>query len=346
MKSPMTGQELIPMREPRTFTFRKDEFTILYHFLREPDGSDQYTTTELDEVNLNQLYNQYRDKYNLPFPDEIKAIRAKYELSALKMSEVLGLGVNGWRNYEAGEVPAESNARLIQLAEDPEEFAKMVKLSAHLDEPARAKILARTDELIQEQGGWKTIFGEEDYVMVTRPGESLPDNTTGYRRPSLEKLSEMIVYFAEKLEPWKTKMNKLLFYADFRHYQLHGVSISGARYRAVTWGPVPKQFDALFDHVSRHELVDFQQRELPDGNLGGQFKPREARSFREVLFEESELAVLREVVERFADADAITIINDSHNEEAWLQHKDDHSIIDYNLAFGLKAFEKEGRRKT
>ena len=176
--------------------------------------------------------------------------------------------------------------------------------------------------------------------MGTGPGEDLPDNTTGYRKPSLERLTEMIVHFTEQMQPWKTKMNKLLFYADFRHYQLHGVSISGARYRAVTWGPVPKQFDALFDHVARHEAVDFVQKELPDGNLAGQFLPRGPRSFREILFEESELAVLREVAERFKKDDAKSIIATSHEEDAWLKHEPEHSIIDYNLAFGLKAFEK------
>ena len=341
MKSPMTGKELIPMRELRTIPFRKEEIEIMYHFLKEPDGSDQYTITELDEININQIYNKYRDKYNLPFPDEINAIRAKYELSAMKMSEVLGFGANVWRNYEAGEVPSESNARLIQVADDPAEFGKMVRLSAHLDEKTREKIIARVDALLKAADGWRLVTSEADYVMGTDPGENLPDHTTGYRKPSLERLTEMIVYFTEQMQPWKTKMNKLLFYADFRHYQLHGVSISGARYRAVTWGPVPKQFDALFDHVARHEAVDFVQKELPDGNLSGQFKPRGPRSFRDVLFEESELAVLREVAERFAKDDAKRIIATSHEEEAWIKHEADHSIIDYNLAFGLKAFDKQ-----
>ncbi|TXI80017.1 MAG: DUF4065 domain-containing protein [Flavobacteriales bacterium] len=346
LKSPMTGNDMPLCREPRKIPFRKEEFEIMYHFYRDTDGA-QYTETFTDEVNISQVYNQYRDKYNLPFPDEIKAIRAKYDLSAIKMSEVLGFGANVWRNYEAGEVPSESNARLIQVADDPMEFGKMVRLSAHLDEKARGRILKRVDELLKEKDGWHLGMNEEDYVMGIEPFATVPDHTTGYRKPSLERLSEMIVFFTEAMQPWKTKMNKLLFYADFRHYQLHGVSISGAPYRAVTWGPVPKQFDALFDHVARTGKVDFVQKELPDGNLGGQFLPRQAaghangpRSFREILFEESELAVLREVAERFAMDDARSIIEISHREEAWQKHEKDHGIIDYNLAFGLKAFDQ------
>ena len=339
-KSPMTGNDMVLCREPRKIPFRKEEFEIMYHFYRDTDGA-QYTETFTDEVNISQVYNQYRDKYNLPFPDEIKAIRAKYDLSAIKMSEVLGFGANVWRNYEAGEVPSESNARLIQVADDPMEFGKMVRLSAHLDEKARERILKRIDELLKAKDGWRLGTNEEEYVMGIDPEATGPDNTTGYRRPSLERLTEMIVFFTEAMQPWKTKMNKLLFYADFRHYQLHGVSISGAPYRAVTWGPVPKQFDALFDHVARTGKVDFVQKELPDGNLGGQFMPRGPRSFREILFEETELAVLREVAARFAKDDAKAIIKTSHEEDAWQRHEKERSIIDYNHAFGLKAFEMD-----
>jgi uncharacterized phage-associated protein len=48
--------------------------------------------------------------------------------------------------------------------------------------------------------------------------------------------------------------------------------------------------------------------------------------------------VLREVAERFKKDDAKSITEISHAEDAWIKHKAEHSIIDYNLAFGLKAF--------
>ncbi len=342
IKSPMTGSDMPLCREKRTIPFRKEEFEILYHFYKDTDGA-QYTETFTDEVNLNQVYNQYRDKYNLPFPDEIKAIRAKYDLSAIKMSEVLGFGANVWRNYEAGEVPSESNARLIQVADDEQEFGKLVKLSAHLDEKTKEKIMARIDAMLKANDGWKLAYGEEDYVMGTDPGDTLPDHTTGYRKPNLARLTEMIVYFTETLKPYKTKLNKLLFYADFRHFQLHGYSISGARYRAVTHGPVPKQYDALFDHVARRDEVMLVQEMFNDGNLGTQFLPKTGREFRRELFEESELAVLDEVAKRFKKDTAKQIIEASHEEEAWKQFQEEHRIIDYNLAFGLKAFDKQDK---
>jgi len=81
-------------------------------------SDESFTTTELDDLNLNQLYNQYRAMHKLPFPDEIRRLRERYDLSATKMSDVLGFGPNSYRNYENGEVPNMSNSRLIQLVKD------------------------------------------------------------------------------------------------------------------------------------------------------------------------------------------------------------------------------------
>src|SRR4030042_3902051 len=122
MKSPYTGKEMTLIKEKRIMSFRKEEFEIVFHHYLCKDSMESFTNTDLDELNINQLYNQYRAKYCLPFADEIRKIREDYELSASKMSEVLGFGPNSYRNYEAGEVPSQSNARLIQLVADPPEF--------------------------------------------------------------------------------------------------------------------------------------------------------------------------------------------------------------------------------
>ncbi len=79
--------------------FRKETFQIQFQYYLCKDTGEQFTDDELDEVNTNQVYNQYRAKYGIPFPDEIKAIREQYGLPANKMAEILGLGVNVYRNY-------------------------------------------------------------------------------------------------------------------------------------------------------------------------------------------------------------------------------------------------------
>ena len=129
MKSPFTGGEITLQREMRMMDFRKESFRVQFQYYVCNDTGEQFTNDELDEANINQVYNQYRAKYGIPFPDEIKEIREQYGLAANKMAEILGLGINVYRNYEAGEVPSVSNGRLIQMVKDPGEFRRLIDYS-------------------------------------------------------------------------------------------------------------------------------------------------------------------------------------------------------------------------
>lgn len=64
---------------------------------------------------------------------------------------------------------------------------------------------------------------------------------SGFRKPSFERLSEMVVFFSHTLPSYKTKMNKLLFYADFLAFRESGLSISVATCKAIPYGPVPEK---------------------------------------------------------------------------------------------------------
>ncbi len=138
MKSPITGKEMKMMQKNDKIDFRKESFEILFHYYLCEDSNEIFTDATLDTLNLNQAYNQYREKYKIPFPDDIKDIRMKYGLSAAKMADILGFGTNVYRQYEAGEVPNVSNARLIELAKDPEEFKKLTLLSSAFKEKEHA----------------------------------------------------------------------------------------------------------------------------------------------------------------------------------------------------------------
>ncbi len=49
------------------------------------------------------------------------------------MSEILGLGINSYRNYENGEIPSQSNGNMIQLMRDPRKFKSVVEISQVLN---------------------------------------------------------------------------------------------------------------------------------------------------------------------------------------------------------------------
>lgn len=330
MKSAITGKEMKLTKERRSMDFRKETFGIVFHYYKCEDSGEQFTTTVLDEVNTNQVYNQYRDKFNIPFPDEIIRIREKYGLSAAKMSEILGFGVNSYRHYEAGEMPSVANAKLIQMVDDPKKFIDMVELCGTSDEKVRAKYIQKAQLLAEEKK--RNIFNLnfKEYLL----GNHLADIYSGYRNPNFEKFTEMVVYFSDKLSPFKTKMNKLLFYADFLMFKQSCFSISGVRYKAIDMGPVPNNFQSIFEYLANKDEIDICTTEFPNGYTGEQFKSRKNRKFNSDLFSENELNTLEKVASVFKTTSTNDIIKLSHLEKRGRITKK-KKVISYEFAFEL-----------
>lgn len=331
MKSPFTGKNMKIVKEFRTLNFRKDSFKILSHLYKCEDTGQKFEDDAFAQLNYNQLVNQYRVKYAIPFPDQIIAIRKKYNLSATKMSEILGFGANSYRQYESGEVPNLSNAKLIQLAENPHEFKKLIVLCGTLKQKFIDKLNNKINTLIEEEKVYKSEKRIEDYLF----GKSLPNSITGFKTPDFKKFSEMIIYFTETLQPWKTKLNKLLFYADFTMFKQSGFSISGTKYKALPMGPVPDKFNSIFEYLANKNEIDIYYTNFANGGTGEQFRPNKNRKFNADLFSKEELGVMKNIVERFKNVSTNEIIEISHKEKAWIENQAERKFIDYNYSFDL-----------
>jgi len=331
MKSPVTGKEMTLTKERRSIGFRKESFEVVFHYYKCEDSGEQFTTTALDEVNMNQVYNQYRDKFKIPFPEEISRIREKYGLSATKMSAILGFGANSYRQYEAGEMPSISNARLIQMIDDPGKLIEMVNLCDGLDDKSKAKYIQKANLLKEERKKNSFNFNLKNYLI----GNHLANIYSGYRTPSLEKFTEMVVYFSEQMQPFKTKMNKLLFYADFLMFKQSCFSISGVRYNAIDMGPVPNNFQSIFEYLANNDEIDVFYTQFDQGYTGERFVPRKDRPFNSGWFSESELQVLSKVTAAFKTTSTTEMIELSHLEEAWKKNEKNKQTISYEYAFEL-----------
>lgn len=330
MKSPFTGGEVILQNEKRLMEFRKESFPVLFHYYLCKDTEETFTDEQLDEVNINQVYNQYRAKYGIPFPDEIKAIREQYGLSANKMAEILGLGINVYRNYEAGEVPSVSNGRLIQLAKDPKEFRQLIDFGKNeFSKEGLQKINKKLNSTLEK---WNEADNIYETLML---GEKRPGLFNGYRVPHLEKINNMVLYFAQSVKPFKTKMNKLLFYADFFHFKRTCYSISGLTYQAIQKGPVPKNYDWIFDNTMEKKLITVQLHDYGD-YMGEQFIANKDSAFDASLFVASEIDAMQTVATYFEKTTVNGIVNKSHEENAWTDNVEEFKAINYNYGFYLK----------
>ncbi|SFD02457.1 Protein of unknown function [Chitinophaga sp. CF118] len=335
MKSPFTGGATKLEKEPRVLEYRKDTFEILHHYYLCVDTREQFTTTQIDTLNINQVHNKYREKYGIPFTDEIKNIRDKYELSAAKMSEVLGLGANVYRNYEAGEMPSVATGRLIRLAEDPEEFRKLLEMSRNsLEQYEYEKVKKKVDHAQSGEGkrtgmwkGW--LFGNE-----------YPNIHNGYRVPCLERVGNMIRFFAHHNTPFTTALNKLMFYADFGHFKKYGQSISGIYYKALPKGPVPENYGGIYNYVVNTGFAKVEEKDFGD-YVGEQFVADDLVIFdvEHGPFTATELKMMETVSEKFKGWSTRKIVDISHEEPAWKNNMGARHRISFEYGFELKNID-------
>jgi uncharacterized phage-associated protein len=331
MISPFTGGEVSLLTEPRSFEFRGSKFDIIHHCYRCKDTGETFTDTRLDELNLNQVYNQYREKEGIPFQDEISAYRKQYDIPATKFSQILGFGVNMYGKYEAGEMPNVSNGRMINICKDPAIFKNyfLQSIAHRLSEHEKDSFLKKIDKAIEFKQA--QVTAEMNKLMAL--GQTERGIYTGFVAPNLKKTRQMVVFFAQQCSPFVTKMNKLLFYSDFLHFRQTGFAISGISYQAITRGPVPQRFDGLYYNVS--DLVDFEEV-FYDQNIGGD-QVTTIHSFDASLFTEEELMSMQKVLERFKTTPTKSIVDISHDEDAWIDNHEHRNLIPYSYAFQLKA---------
>ena len=143
MKSPFTGGLTRIVHEAATFKYRGQSFEVGAAQYECLDTQRRFTTTEQDEAFLEEVQRLYRERNFVPSPDEVRATRQQYGLSAARMSALLGFGTNQYSRYEAGEIPTESNGTLVWLASHPEVFGLLVKHKARLLRPRQFEQMQR-----------------------------------------------------------------------------------------------------------------------------------------------------------------------------------------------------------
>jgi putative zinc finger/helix-turn-helix YgiT family protein len=316
-----SGNALL-MLEPIKINYRKEDFKVHKQFYECVDCKERFTTDELDNVNIKQVYNQYREKYNIPFPEQLIKARESYGLSAAKMAEVLGFGTNIYRNYENGEVPNQSNGTLLNIAMQPEEFLKIVESKESLFTKKQF------DKIVHHIS--KTIDTTDNHNSLKKllwNDKKTPNELSGYAIPSFEKFANIVLFYLEANENiFKVKMNKLLFYSDFLHFKRFGQSISGYMYQAIQMGPVPFRYDAIYDLLTYEDFIAFVFTEVNSSQVD---KPVPLKKFDKELFKPSELEVLDEIFKRFNKMNTAELIELSHNEKGWIEENKKKGLISY-----------------
>lgn len=326
MKSPLTGGRVKLVEDIEQQEFRKEKYEVHVRYCICEDTGEQFTIEGQDDFVLNQIYSLYRLNHGIPFTDEIIALRERYGLNYTQMSKILGFGTNQWKQYEMGVVPSESNGKIIVTIRSKQCMLALLEASrAEFSDIEYNKVMTNIMSAAEptERPWQHKIF----YANTQRGAYN------GFSAMNAQKLQAMVRFLiaGEGGNVCPTKLNKEMFYADFLHYRRHGRSISGLQYRAIQYGPVPEHYDTIYDNVEgicKESVICFDSE-----SVRLLLTVEKDVSF----FSKEELDTLSTVSSSLRQMKTSEVVELSHQEPAWQNHEQQHSMIPYCEAFELKA---------
>ena len=152
-----------------------------------------------------------------------------------------------------------------------------------------------------------------------------------------EKYKNAILFFASNVpNVGRVKLNKLLYFSDFDHFEKYGEPITGETYQNDKLGPVPMHVEQTIKemesegqaNVVAEAVIDFVRYNLVPRI---HYDPR--------IFKPSEMEVLSAVSEKWGHHTAKELVIASHGEAPWLATRDGNTIP-YALAYYRGKFEE------
>lgn len=141
-----------------------------------------------------------------------------------------------------------------------------------------------------------------------------------------DRLAELILHIATACEDdpnfGATKLNKILWWADFLSYARHGQPITGVEYQRLKNGPAPKRLLPVRARLVQAGDIVLQERTV--------FKRTQKRivplrKTNYALFTAEQIALVDEVISDLWSDNATTVSEDSHGK-AWEIATDKQSI--------------------
>jgi putative zinc finger/helix-turn-helix YgiT family protein len=310
----------------KNMLIRNEPITIEMDYYRCSACREEFIIPDSKNDPLENAYRLYRAKHDMLQPEEIRSFRFKYKLTQGELAKLLGLGVASISRYETGKLQDEAHDKLIRLAMDPVKLWDLVNNSVDIfSEVKKRKVL---DAIKEEQEPIVTSL--ERFITLNFQNYN-PDEYSGFKKFDIDRFLNAVLYFC-KGGVTKTKLNKLLFYADFKHYKKYTVSISGARYAHVPFGPAPSDYDFYYPILIRQNAVEVEEIIYPN-YTGEKYVAKREPNLN--VFSDTELHILSLVKEFFKDFNATEMSKYSHEEEGY-KDTETGQLISYAYAESLK----------
>lgn len=150
-----------------------------------------------------------------------------------------------------------------------------------------------------------------------------------YQVQNIDKFREMYLYVLSKFSSGitKTKLAKLLYLADFRHFYDNLESMSGVMYKCKEYGPLADPFLELTD-----SMFDKGEINISILSMGAQMisLPYKLKLEDLELLSTQEKVEIDEICDNWKDSNTQTIVNFTHHQKPWMACRPDE-VIPYEL---------------
>lgn len=305
---------------------RNEPITIEVAHYKCSECGEEFIVPDSKNDPLEDAYRLYRAKHNMLQPEEIRSYRFKYRLTQGELAKLLGLGGASISRYETGKLQDEAHDTLLRLAMDPVKLRELIDSSVDVfSEEKKRRVL----NVIKEKEE-PIVTSLERFITLNFKNYN-PDEHSGFKKFDIDRFLNAVLYFC-KGGVTKTKLNKLLFYADFKHYKEYTVSISGAQYAHVPFGPAPRDYDFYYPILVRQNSLEIEEIIYPNFT-GENFVTKQEPNLN--VFSDTELHILSLVKEFFKDFNATEMSNYSHEEKGYKDTKT-NELISYVYGEYLK----------
>jgi len=290
--------------------------------------SEEFEVLEKGYDPYAEAYREYRRRKGWPQPGEIKDFRKAMGLTQQQFSDLLGIGVATINRYENGALQSESNNQLISLCiNDPWVLIQFTR--SNPEALTESELQDLKSRIIGLPGGLPQLMLE----AVEQYGSYDSSLLSGCKTFDFEKFFQVAGILCYDTKQFTTKLLKLLFYVDFKHFKDYGVSITGMRYVRNYYGPVPSDHTtwlAAFTDwlgVLEQEPVNF------DDFCGETLSATRTPDFNQ--FSAEEIKTIQTVLEKFKGYSSRDIVKFSHQEKGYLEtgHR---AVISYDFAKDLQ----------
>ena len=209
-----------------------------------------------------------------------------------------------------------------------EKLIEFRKRYGYLQEDVAGKLEVSRQTYMKMESGEKSVSIAQLEILANLYG--IPVEEFMYDVQNTDKFKQMYVYFLSKFGKAgvpKTKLAKLLYLADFRHFYDTLEPMSGVLYRCKTYGPLADSFLEITDEMYETGAINIECLSMGAQMIALTSKPK-SDAFS--LLSEGERRELDEIFELWKDANTQVIVNYTHNQKPWMECRE-NEIIPYVL---------------